>query len=1236
MTDTIDYSLGNGGYTLTTAQQGQLASDLATAEDSDLTQVGQGSQIYSDLLSFIAPSGTPLSGVDPAVYNWIAGAQGVNSGTGSYATLIRDYTKEIYSLRYGISLGDSTLNTASNNIAITLAKEILNNGGAIPDIEGIGTADAGSIASGLFDITTDPSGGVYAPWAGTIFFPFLGEADFYQDWLLNMDTVDGSVPDPNSTTGGVVSETFKSIAGTYDIVAALEAFDEVVVADYSDSLSVYYSMLGVSTPADLATDTVNFFLDSYGLTSGQVPGIGQGTPFDSAISFAAAPNYIAGTTGNDSAVRMLAGVDVVNAGPGDDTIVAALATALVDGGSGSNTIDYSQISPSSAGQLTFTLEDPDVDDFSYRFEETSNGGIQTGSQYLYEIQKIIGDSAGGVLNLPTFDQSFWTALGQNIAINLGSDTSANIINLEGNASGDGYFISQGTSGDLIISGVSSSDGTPATYGIDVTNPGTITATGNTSITIEGNAKLTSNLLSFDGNSIAGNIDPSGYDQYKRSYSLSGTTLTITGATGSDSLSINNFVNGDFGVDLSYNFSPISISGATDVAAQGISNDGATVGFYETGSSNIDFTDSGGTISTFSASGDDVATFRPSGINDSGVIVGTGIIPVGEDGAKFRGFVDNSGTLTAIVDPDATDNSFDLLSGTQVRAINDSGAIVGDYYDSSGNRNGYIDNGGTFTTIDDPNATQGTIVTGINDSGVIVGNYFTSSGEQGFEYNSGTFTTIAYPGATGDTFVSGINNSGLIAGGYIDSFGNEHGFVDDNGSFDTADVPGGVNTLTTGISGDGTLVADSGTGSFIGSLQSQNTSTQSTSGDDGSPNVPDNTNSGTYGNGNSVTGGNNDNMSIFGDSNTVTAGTGDAIALHGNSNTVTASDNAIVSIDGSSSGSSVYLSGNNSSVTDAGSGSYLELDGNSDVASSSGDSATVAVFGGDASTYATGAGTDVFDEGTGGSNTTISGDSDAANIYTDSNSAIANGSNETIQLSGDSDEGILNGANGLATIYGGSDVVDVQASGGTAFDLGTGGSTIALSQDSGSGILYGTGSTINVTGGNNQYIEFDGSSEAANIFAGTGDTIDYESTASGDSVFDESGSDNAISIYGSDETVEISGASSDSIAFADDGTSTLKLDTAASFAGTVAGLASGDSIDLGNFLFSGSPTISSVTGTGASGTATTITITDGTTSTALALLNQFTNQFAVSASAYTLSADSGGGSAGTLFQLASGH
>jgi hypothetical protein len=121
-------------------------------------------------------------------------------------------------------------------------------------------------------------------------------------------------------------------------------------------------------------------------------------------------------------------------------------------------------------------------------------------------------------------------------------------------------------------------------------------------------------------------------------------------------------------------------------------------------------------------------------------------------------------------------------------------------------------------------------------------------------------------------------------------------------------------------------------------------------------------------------------------------------------------------------------------------------------------------------------------------------------------------------------------------------------------------------------------------------------------------------------------------------VTLGSSASNGVIFENDSgnSGSLILDSAQGFIGTVAGFALGDSIDLENFQFSGNPKIAKVTGTGAAGTTTNVTITDGTQSVVLKLVNDVAGEFAVSAGAYSLTADSHSPIVGTLFELASVH
>jgi len=94
------------------------------------------------------------------------------------------------------------------------------------------------------------------------------------------------------------------------------------------------------------------------------------------------------------------------------------------------------------------------------------------------------------------------------------------------------------------------------------------------------------------------------------------------------------------------------------------------------------------------------------------------------------------TFTTLNDPLATD-------GTLAHGINGLGQIVGQYSNNNTGINGFLLSGGTYTTIADPLATQHlTEAFGINDAGQIVGIYVTApNGDHGFLYNPPTVLTL---------------------------------------------------------------------------------------------------------------------------------------------------------------------------------------------------------------------------------------------------------------------------------------------------------------------------------------------------------------------------------------------------------------------------------------------------------------------------------------------------------------
>ena len=201
-----------------------------------------------------------------------------------------------------------------------------------------------------------------------------------------------------------------------------------------------------------------------------------------------------------------------------------------------------------------------------------------------------------------------------------------------------------------------------------------------------------------------------------------------------------------------------------------------------------------------------------------------------------------------------------------------------------------------------------------------------------------------------------------------------------------------------------------------------------------------------------------------------------------------------------------------------------------------------------------------------------------------------------------------------------DLTNTTINGGSLSNSGTvdltGTSTLNGVAVTNSGTLEATSGILNVSGP---------VTNTGNLLA-NGGTLDIAGAVTGSGT---------ATISGTNSVLEFGAASAENITFSAAIASMLKLDNPSSFTGTVAGLATGDSIDLTNFLFSGGPTIAGVTGTGAVGTTTNVTVHDqgGAQSVTLQLLNQSVSQFAVDPTAYSLVADNSTPNHGTLFQLA---
>jgi hypothetical protein len=178
-------------------------------------------------------------------------------------------------------------------------------------------------------------------------------------------------------------------------------------------------------------------------------------------------------------------------------------------------------------------------------------------------------------------------------------------------------------------------------------------------------------------------------------------------------------------------------------------------------------------------------------------------------------VPNSG-YTLLPPASYTNENFPGSAQTQVVGIapHSSSTTVGFYVDGSGNNFGFVDQGGTFTSVSDPLTPKATPsvnqLLGVNDNNQAVGFYVDAGGSNhGYVYNlvSQSFTAINLPGSFDATSVTatGINDAGLITGFFTNSGGATLGFIDDGGAFTSYNDPSGSDTMFLGINASDQVV-----------------------------------------------------------------------------------------------------------------------------------------------------------------------------------------------------------------------------------------------------------------------------------------------------------------------------------------------------------------------------------------------------------------------------------------------
>jgi hypothetical protein len=191
-----------------------------------------------------------------------------------------------------------------------------------------------------------------------------------------------------------------------------------------------------------------------------------------------------------------------------------------------------------------------------------------------------------------------------------------------------------------------------------------------------------------------------------------------------------------------------------------------------------------------------ATSMVTAINSAGSTAGIYV----DSGGTTHGYTDMGGVFTTVDQPGTLFN--------QALGINDGNTTVG--YSSATDPAGmtgqtaYSQSGDVFTNILLP-ANDNSQAVGINNADNTVGFYMpTPTTSIGFLDIGGTISTIDPFGST-FTQALGISNTGEIVGFYIDAFGAQHGYVDIGGVFTSFDPVTSVSTTINGLNDLGQFV-----------------------------------------------------------------------------------------------------------------------------------------------------------------------------------------------------------------------------------------------------------------------------------------------------------------------------------------------------------------------------------------------------------------------------------------------
>lgn len=179
----------------------------------------------------------------------------------------------------------------------------------------------------------------------------------------------------------------------------------------------------------------------------------------------------------------------------------------------------------------------------------------------------------------------------------------------------------------------------------------------------------------------------------------------------------------------------------------------------------------------------------------------------------HGFLYNGSSWTTIDDPSAVNGGFDY--GTWPCGISGNN-LVGYYWDANSVNHGFLYNGSSWKTLNDPQGVYGTEACGISGNSIV--GFFKDANwtSHGFLYNGSSWKTLNDPLGVYGTEAHGIFGNNVV-GNYTGGDGYEHGFLYNGSSWTTLDYPSAYRTKAYGISGNniaGIYWDDSGEHGFL--------------------------------------------------------------------------------------------------------------------------------------------------------------------------------------------------------------------------------------------------------------------------------------------------------------------------------------------------------------------------------------------------------------------------------------